>query len=627
MSALDPWTVLKDDKPPPPPASIRPFNSETDLKVARYLVGASIMEPSSIANLRTLWTSFFLLVWAMTTHYTIVTYGGGWPRNVHELWKSPNLDGVYAALSVPWYDSFLSWLMVAPIICGPPVVLLAMFEMRHRGMFESEMSRAIGEEDMTAVEWYYGVKALKGEEKDTEGGRKGFWVLEYDNRIIGAIGLDGRKPGQQLTSITDLIPTEEERLKAKREGKKDDAETKDETNEGTTTATTESPYPLRNRKAKNEPTVPVPGPTTTDPSTLFIRRFATSAGFRAAMIEDDLLNTATEFAFSPKAATARPAADKVVITLRPTVQRGAVKKLVQHGFKPVKRGSKDYVEMDEWRKGVKKTWFSPVAKVLTAVWPLSLEWTTYVLEKKTWEARRLSTALPAPAPNPEFLNLDIFSGNNALIDLDALVSVFGPDQCSADAVVGIETQIQLSIDEANIVDVCACVQLLATASGQCIPTSHCPPPNTLTRTDHHATCTCHAPAWTSDNNDGCRCAPPYVAGPGPERTCVLPPSARAKARLSKKSQVAWTGAVVDAELDAFRCPDGERACPVGSGDGWECVDTTTSLDSCGGCLTDTGVNCLAIRGALGVSCVDSKCEVSSCFPGWRQALDGRCVRA
>lgn len=29
----------------PPPAAIRPFERETDLKLVRYLVGASVMEP------------------------------------------------------------------------------------------------------------------------------------------------------------------------------------------------------------------------------------------------------------------------------------------------------------------------------------------------------------------------------------------------------------------------------------------------------------------------------------------------------------------------------------------------------------------------------------------------------
>lgn len=30
-----------------------------------------------------------------------------------------------------------------------------------------------------------------------------------------------------------------------------------------------------------------------------------------------------------------------------------------------------------------------------------------------------------------------------------------------------------------------------------------------------------------------------------------------------------------------RCPDNETACPIGQGDGFECIDTTTALDSCG----------------------------------------------
>lgn len=52
LSLPDPFEVLRSDydpnapsKPAPPPASIRPFVAATDLKIVRYLVGASVMEP------------------------------------------------------------------------------------------------------------------------------------------------------------------------------------------------------------------------------------------------------------------------------------------------------------------------------------------------------------------------------------------------------------------------------------------------------------------------------------------------------------------------------------------------------------------------------------------------------
>lgn len=221
--------------------------------------------------------------------------------------------------------------------------------------------------------------------------------------------------------------------------------------------------------------------------------------------------------------------------------------------------------------------------------------------------------------------------------------------------------------------------------GSCVPISHCPSPNTLVKNRNrgNSQCDCKAPLYKSDNASGCVCASPYV--PGVNGGCVLPPSIRARQVRAKKSQVQLaveaaspampTEAIVFEEVkdeatvmfNEARCPYGETACPVGSGDGYECLDLTTSLDSCknfifstrwttfidffplcagGGCPTRGGVNCLTLSGALGVACVESKCEICgyftftptevqlliclkpvvSCFPGWRYSKGGRCVR-
>lgn len=78
-----------------------------------------------------------------------------------------------------------------------------------------------------------------------------------------------------------------------------------------------------------------------------------------------------------------------------------------------------------------------------------------------------------------------------------------------------------------------------------------------------------------------------------------------------------------------QCPEkGETACPLKSGE-FECVDTTSDLASCGGCVgpdgEGPGENCLAIPGALKVECYQSRCQVASCFSGWY--FDGeRCAK-
>ncbi|BGP37596.1 hypothetical protein JCM10449v2_001513 [Rhodotorula kratochvilovae] len=66
---------------------------------------------------------------------------------------------------------------------------------------------------------------------------------------------------------------------------------------------------------------------------------------------------------------------------------------------------------------------------------------------------------------------------------------------------------------------------------------------------------------------------------------------------------------------------------IGAG-GYECLDTTQALDSCGGCAsTGEGVDCTKIRGSQGVGCEAGKCVVFSCEQGWRPSLRGdRCVR-
>ncbi|GAA5853434.1 hypothetical protein JCM5353_006967 [Sporobolomyces roseus] len=62
--------------------------------------------------------------------------------------------------------------------------------------------------------------------------------------------------------------------------------------------------------------------------------------------------------------------------------------------------------------------------------------------------------------------------------------------------------------------------------------------------------------------------------------------------------------------------------------GYECLDVTQALDSCGGCAsTGEGQDCTKIRGAMSMGCESSKCVVYSCEAGWKPSLAGdKCVR-
>lgn len=80
-----------------------------------------------------------------------------------------------------------------------------------------------------------------------------------------------------------------------------------------------------------------------------------------------------------------------------------------------------------------------------------------------------------------------------------------------------------------------------------------------------------------------------------------------------------------------KCAVGYTACPVATEDGlnngFECLDTSAELESCGGCASiGEGQDCTAIPGAWNIACNRGKCEVSSCAPGWTMS-HGRCVQA
>lgn len=82
------------------------------------------------------------------------------------------------------------------------------------------------------------------------------------------------------------------------------------------------------------------------------------------------------------------------------------------------------------------------------------------------------------------------------------------------------------------------------------------------------------------------------------------------------------------------CPGKLAACRIGNsltGDGYECIDTTSELESCGGCIAGwaqaplgqnetVGVDCSSLPGVAigGVTCNGGVCEVSSCQRGWRR---------
>jgi len=87
----------------------------------------------------------------------------------------------------------------------------------------------------------------------------------------------------------------------------------------------------------------------------------------------------------------------------------------------------------------------------------------------------------------------------------------------------------------------------------------------------------------------------------------------------------------------LRCEWGLTKCGVlnfsASRAGFECIDTRSHLESCGGCTLAyghaeaTGEDCTAIPGVSAVSCHAGKCVVYTCRHGWVEQIDSEGVRS
>ena len=353
----------------PPGAGIRPFVEASDKKVARFLVGSNVMEPSTRANQAALFCVPVIIVWIFATSLAVEFFAGGWPRAFYELFngRGSSLD--------EWIIAITQLLKLSPTLAAPPLILLALFELRHRNLFEEEMTRVIGEEDMRDIPGYYQGK--------TEA-RSGFWVLEFDGRIIGALGIDGRKPGEGLNSTVNM----EQKIETVPQGSVEPA----------VAVKQDSPYPLRNRNkaaaaSAVTPTAPLPS-TYSLSGTLQIRRFATSLSFRPAGIENDLLEFAANFAFAPSTPSQPlPPVNKLVIAVRPSVESDFVYRLARNGYKSAAVGNvTPQIKMDDW-KAVKAAGSSALvartSQLMELFWPLDLQWVTFVLLRSDWEKMQL----------------------------------------------------------------------------------------------------------------------------------------------------------------------------------------------------------------------------------------------
>lgn len=126
--------------------------------------------------------------------------------------------------------------------------------------------------------------------------------------------------------------------------------------------------------------------------------------------------------------------------------------------------------------------------------------------------------------------------------------------------------------------------------------------------------------------------PPATCGPNVPRVfrhiSVAPTGFARKRELAARTR---------AERALGHCPRGLHACKIPGSESYECLDTSTELEACGGCAHGyfdqnkkggIGTDCTAIHGVVlgGVSCVRGSCEVARCRNGYRLERN-RCVNA
>lgn len=137
---------------------------------------------------------------------------------------------------------------------------------------------------------------------------------------------------------------------------------------------------------------------------------------------------------------------------------------------------------------------------------------------------------------------------------------------------------------------------------------------------------CGEPDCGGDWNPGRQCCcRGGNCGPGPSsKTQPKPPTNPWRWKKDQKP-------IAEGEVDSsIYCPNDMTACTVPTASGvwaWECLDTQTELESCGGCLsTGAGKDCTSIAHAVSVGCEEGACVVHSCKTGFAAVNGTSCER-
>lgn len=98
----------------------------------------------------------------------------------------------------------------------------------------------------------------------------------------------------------------------------------------------------------------------------------------------------------------------------------------------------------------------------------------------------------------------------------------------------------------------------------------------------------------------CQACPAGQTSNSAKTACVPIPSGKPKT-VKKRAQV---------------CESGMTACPLPNGrKGFECVDTSSNVNSCGGCwATGEGEDCTVFDDMAEAQCIQGKCQCKRFFP-------------
>ncbi|KAG6860318.1 hypothetical protein C0995_012714 [Termitomyces sp. Mi166 len=135
--------------------------------------------------------------------------------------------------------------------------------------------------------------------------------------------------------------------------------------------------------------------------------------------------------------------------------------------------------------------------------------------------------------------------------------------------------------------------------------------------------------------DKCICKQPLTECNG---VCAYHPHGCSSA--APRKQLRETSSITSYAAAVAICKPGQTVCGIPGREGtkdFECIDTRTTLDSCGGCIVQhpfsdgpaaaKGVDCGRLPGVITSNCSDYRCEITQCRSGWHlEAKRNECVK-